>query len=78
MQYANPLHWAMTVPRAMPGKPKPSKIPGIPKASKKDARMLMPLTSKSAVMGLTESCMPMNQPLKAKSDSVAGAAQMRM
>ena len=29
-------------------------------------------------MGRTVSCRPMNQPLKAKSESVAGAAQMRM
>ena len=43
-----------------------------------DAAMLVTLTTMSVAIGLTLSCIPMNQPLNAIRPRVAGAAQMRM
>ena len=42
------------------------------------AAMLTPFTTRSVIMELNESCIPMNHPLKAIRPSVAGAAQTRM
>ena len=42
------------------------------------AAIVTPLTTRSVIMELNESCIPMNQPLKAIRQSVAGAAHMRM
>ena len=41
-------------------------------------RTFIPLTTKSVTIGLTLSCMPMNHPLKAIRDKVAGAAHILM
>lgn len=51
---------------------------GKPNCKETDAAMFIPLTRRSDIIGRTESCMPMNQPFRANSDNVAGAAQMRM
>ena len=40
--------------------------------------MFPPLTTRSQLIGATLSCMPMNQPLKAIRESVAGAAHILM
>ena len=75
--YRKPVHWAMRVPQATPAKPSAGR-PAYPKARPMDRRMFVALTRRSQIIGLTVSCMPMNQPLKANSERVAGAAQMRM
>ena len=42
------------------------------------AAILTPLTTRSVIMELNESCIPMNHPRKAIRPSVAGAAHTRM
>ena len=66
-----PEYWATTVPAAIPANP-------ITMASTMLMRMFIPLTTRSVVIGLTLSCMPMNQPFRAIRLSVAGAAHIRM
>ena len=51
---------------------------GMPRERTTEATMLTPLTTRSVVIALTPSCIPMNQPLKAMSERVAGAAQILM
>ena len=74
---SNPDHWAITVPRAMPGKPRPCQVP-MPRVRMMLAAMFTRFTVRSVSMLLKVSCMPMNQPLRTIRLSVAGAAQMRM
>ena len=50
----------------------------MPRASTKLISTLVPLTVRSTAIGLTLSCIPMNQPLKAIRLRVAGAAHIRM
>ena len=75
----SPVYWAMKVPQAMPLKPIPLKpVPGTPIARNMLARMLIPFTTRSVSIELKESCIPMNQPLKAMRLKVAGAAHILM
>ena len=72
----------------MPGKPMAgirtgaagNRLPGppTPRDSTTEKKMLSPFTRRSATIGRTVSCTPINQPLSAKSERVAGAAQIRM
>ena len=61
----------------MPAKPSPGQGP-TPKASRMLAPMLTALMIRSIHIGLTEFCIPTNQPRRVISVIVAGAAQMRM
>ena len=67
----------MTVPSAIPGKPSPCQPP-TPRLSIMLAMILVTFTTRSVIIELIESCIPMNQPLKDIRERVAGAAQMRM
>ena len=77
--YSRPEYWAMRVPAAIPSKPIPSKRkpPNVnPIARTMLTRTLPRLTMKSTIIGFTLSCIPMNQPLSAIRDNVAGAAHI--
>ena len=77
-----PEYWAATVPAAIPAKPiglsSQLSPAGMPNASVMLINIFIPFTTNSVIIGLTLSCMPMNQPLKAIRERVAGAAQIRM
>ena len=79
----SPEYCATTVPAAMPENPIPSinvPVDGrvMPRARMMLIRTFIPLTTKSAIIALTLSCIPMNQPFKAIRLRVAGAAQILM
>ena len=77
----SPLYCATTVPAGIPTNPIPSMPTSptwIPNASTILIRTFMILTVRSTVIALTLSCIPMNQPLNAINDRVAGAAQILM
>ena len=77
---SSPEYWATTVPAATPTKPIPPicQPPRVnPRARTTLIRIFIPLTVKSVSIGLTLSCIPMNQPLRAIRLRVAGAAQIR-
>ncbi len=76
-QNSRPQYCAITVPSAIPAKPRPGHEP-IPRPRMMLATMLTPFTIRSFHIELIESCIPTNQPLNVISATVAGAAQIRM
>ena len=79
----SPEYCAATVPAAIPKNPMPlTNTPAdgrvMPNASTTLIRIFIPLTTKSVIIALTLSCIPMNQPLRAIRLKVAGAAHILM
>ena len=76
-QNSSPQYWAIRVPAAIPSKPRPCQPPS-PKLSRMLEAMFTTLIIRSVHIELIESCIPTNQPLKAISEMVAGAAHILM
>ena len=72
----SPEYWATTVPSAIPENPMAGST--MPRAREMLMRIFIPLTTKSVTIGLTLSCIPMNQPFRAIRLKVAGAAHILM
>ena len=70
---SSPVSWAISVPHATPNVPT-----GVYTARKKDAAIFTTLTTMSVIIGAMVFCIPINHPLSAISERVAGAAQTRM
>lgn len=69
----SPEYCARSVPQATPAKPR-----GVLRVNKRLATILTIFTKTSIAIGLTVSCIPMNQPLNTNMESVAGAAHILM